>query len=78
MPDVLVRDVPKATLEALKQRAKRRNRSLQQEVKTILERSAEGDLAERLDSLRRLRNQIRERNPEQSDSTLLIRQDRDR
>jgi plasmid stability protein len=48
MPDVLVRDVSKKTVEALKRRAKRQNRSLQQEVKTILERTAEGDLAERL------------------------------
>ena len=78
MPDVLVRDVPKKTVEALKRRAKRQNRSLQQEMKTILERSAQGDLAERLEPLRRLRDRIRERHPEQSDSTLLIREDRDR
>ena len=78
MPDVLVRDVPKKTVEALKRRAKRQNRSLQQEMKTILERSAQGDLAERLEPLRRLRDRIRERHPEQSDSTLLIREDRER
>ena len=78
MPDVLVRDVPKKTVEALKRRAKRRNRSLQQEVKTILERSAEGDLAERLEPLRRLRDRIRERRPDQSDSALMIREERDR
>ena len=78
MPDVLVRDVPKKTVEALKRRAKRQNRSLQQEMKTILERSAQGDLAERLEPLRRLRDRIRESHPEQSDSTLLIREDRDR
>ncbi|MDA1315551.1 MAG: hypothetical protein O2968_19655 [Acidobacteria bacterium] len=78
MPDVLVRDVPKKTVEALKRRAKRKNRSLQQEVKTILEGSAEGDLAERLESLRRLRERIRQRHPDQSDSTLIIREDRER
>jgi hypothetical protein len=78
MPDVLVRDVPKRTLEALKRGAKRQNRSLQQEVKTILERSAEGDLAERLEPLRRLRDRIRERHPDQSDSTLMVREERER
>lgn len=31
MPDILVRDVPQRTLDALKERAKRNRRSLQQE-----------------------------------------------
>lgn len=78
MADILVRDVPKKTVEALKRRATLRNRSLEQESKTILERSAQGDLAERLEPLRRLRDRIRGRRPEQSDSTLILREGRER
>lgn len=41
MPDLLVRDVPQGTVEALKRRAARHRRSLQQELLGILETSAE-------------------------------------
>ena len=37
MSDILVRNISPETLELLKERAKRHNRSLQAEVKTILE-----------------------------------------
>ncbi|MBI2863206.1 MAG: hypothetical protein HYX94_01410 [Chloroflexi bacterium] len=40
MPDVLVRDVPEQTLDALRQRAKRNRRSLQQELLRVLEATA--------------------------------------
>lgn len=41
MPDILVRDVPQHTLEALKRRAKQNRRSLQQELLGVLEAIAE-------------------------------------
>ena len=40
VPDILVRDVDKATLERLKRRAKRHGRSLQSEAKRLLEQAA--------------------------------------
>jgi plasmid stability protein len=41
MPSILVRDVDKATIRKLKARAAKNGRSLQTEIKDILERSAE-------------------------------------
>lgn len=40
MPDVLIRNVPEETLEALRRRAARHGRSLQQELLRVLEDSA--------------------------------------
>lgn len=40
MPAITVRNVPPGVVQALKTRAKRHNRSLEQEVRLILEREA--------------------------------------
>lgn len=37
MPDILVRNISKKTIDQLKARAKRHNRSLQEEVKHLIE-----------------------------------------
>ena len=46
MADVLIRNVDKNTLNRLKERAKKNNRSLQEELKELVEFHAKPDLAE--------------------------------
>ena len=78
MPDILVRDLSKQTIDKLKKQAKSRNRSLQQEVKTVLENAAGLSLADFAERAKRLREKIRRTHPIQSDSVDLIREDRER
>jgi plasmid stability protein len=80
MPDVLVRDVPKKVLDGLKKRAKRHGRSLQQELRELLRENGEYearilDFAERASEIR---ERIARYAPVQTDSTELVRQDRER
>ncbi|MCG2588153.1 FitA-like ribbon-helix-helix domain-containing protein [Rhodohalobacter sulfatireducens] len=46
MADVLIRNIDKDTLNKLKERAKKNNRSLQEELKELVEFHAKPDLAE--------------------------------
>lgn len=46
MADVLIRNIDKNTLSKLKERAKENNRSLQEELKELVEFHAKPDLAE--------------------------------
>ena len=46
MPDVLIRNIDKEVLDRLKERAKHNNRSLQEELKEMLELHATPDLEE--------------------------------
>lgn len=79
MPDILVRDLSKQTVDNLKRRAKLRHRSLQQEVRMVLEDAATvGSLADFGERAKRLREKIRRHHPNQSDSVDLIREDRER
>lgn len=79
MPDILVRGLDAKVVARLKKQAKANGRSLQAEAKRLLE---EGALAEKMDmeSARKLAEQIRQRFADRkfTDSTLLIRRDRDR
>ena len=74
MPDILVRDVDKATLERLKQRAKRHGRSLQSEAKMLLEQAAG------VEDVRALLDSWQQRLVDRtfSPSAELIREDRER
>jgi plasmid stability protein len=76
MGSILVRGLHRKTIERLKERARLNGRSLQQEVKQILERAA-GTLTIR--ETRRLSERWNHRldGPSLSDSTELIREDRD-
>ena len=76
MGSILVRGLDQKTIERLKERARLNGRSLQQEVKALLERAAE-TLTMR--EARRLSERWRRRLGERrfSDSAQLIRQDRD-
>ena len=77
MPQILVRNVDKKAIEHLKRRARAQGRSLQSEVKAILERAANDT---RLDSvaaaslLRRFRSKLKAH--KFSDSAVLIREAR--
>ncbi|MEX2238391.1 MAG: TraY domain-containing protein [Dehalococcoidia bacterium] len=79
MASILVRNLDADTALELKERARRNGRSLQAEVKAILERAArsEGLLgSERAELARRLTSLTK--GTVQTDSTELIREDRER
>jgi antitoxin FitA len=75
MANVLVRDLDADVLKRLKAAAKAHGRSLQAEIHDVLERASTRNLAEtrRLSArwLKRLRNSS------QSDSAVMVREDRD-
>ena len=75
MAQLLVRDLDPETVRRLKERARRNRRSLQGEVRTILEREAAwaGDAWELVDRIRASFGGRRF-----SDSAALVREDRDR
>jgi plasmid stability protein len=77
MPEILVRGLGQKTVRRLKERARISGRSLQQEVKDILERAA---TTLTMDEARRLSERWHRRLAGRSfsDSTELIREDRDR
>ncbi len=75
--DVLVRKVDIATIEKLKHKAKRQNRSLQAQMLIGLRsEAAKTEPADRLEEIRRIRASIKNR--QQTDSAILLREDRDR
>ena len=77
MASVLVRDLDPAVVERLKVRAEENRRSLQKELKAILETAAaQATWAEARASAERVRQMLSGR--QFSDSTELIREDRDR
>jgi plasmid stability protein len=84
MPQLLVRDLDADTVERLKLRAKRHGRSLQGEVKAILQAAVAFSMAEASQVAeewqRKLASQIatREADSVYSDSADVIRQDRER
>jgi plasmid stability protein len=80
--DVLIRNVPKGVLEALKRRAEEHHRSLQGELLTILEEAAaepsRSDLEEFLREATATRERLASTGRTFSDSADLVREDRDR
>jgi len=76
MSQIHVRNLDEKVVERLKRRAKKRGRSLQAEVKNILEQASKIDM----ESARELADKIRKSfgNRKFSDSVELIREDRDR
>jgi len=77
MPDVLIRNVPKKTLDVLRKRAAAGQRSLQQELRLLLEREATWASVDHVAEAKRIREYIARHHPDQTDSTRLIREDRD-
>lgn len=76
MPHILVRDLDEATLKRLKARAKQHGRSLQGEVKVILEQATPLSVKEAREVAEEWQRQLRGR--KFSDSARLIRADRGR
>lgn len=78
MSDILVRNIPEETLERLKQKAARQNRSLQQELYGILAKAANDDVEALVDRIRERRISYEVSGKTVEDSTRLIRRDRNR
>jgi len=77
MPEILVRDLDRKLVERLKERAEQNGRSLQAEVKTILERNVQTPTVEEFRKLA-LKVQRKLARGRHSDSAALIREDRAR
>jgi len=77
VPDILVRRVPAPIVKALKRRATRHRRSLQSEVVDILATAAGSDRTP-AQIAARIRARLRATGRTFTDSTPLIREDRDR
>ena len=80
MATVHVRSLDDEAITRLKRRAARNNRSLESEVRHILEQAAEDGMAEKIRSFRALARRLREQtgSQPQTPSYALIREDRDR
>jgi plasmid stability protein len=77
MPDILIRDLDKKTLKELKERAAANRRSVQAEVKEIIERVAREKTFEQLQQ--QLENfSKRFRGRKMTDTVKLVREDRGR
>jgi len=76
MPQLLIRNLETETIERLKKQAKRHNRSLQGEVKSILEQSAKMTMEEARERAMKIRESFGKKRF--SDSAELIREDRER
>lgn len=76
MAQILVRNLETETVDRLKARARGRGRSLQAEVKSILEQAAKLDAAEARALARRIRRKFGRTGFD--DSAELIREDRER
>lgn len=76
MPDILVRGLDERTLERLKERARRHGRSLQGEVKTLLEEAAGLDSQKVAEILHGWDRRFERRTF--SGSAKLVREDRER
>ena len=76
MAQILVRRLPDAVVERLKARAKRNSRSLEAEVRAILEESVAKDKAAFLERAAAMRAQLAGRH--HTETLKLLREDRDR
>jgi plasmid stability protein len=76
MPQVLVRGIAPGVIRRLKSRARRNRRSLEAELRDIVETAARTDPADVVAAVRRVRSMFRDRTF--SDSAALIRRDRAR
>lgn len=76
MAQILVRNLEEKVVKRLKDRAKRERRSLQSEVKMILEQAAQVDMDTAREMLTKFRRRFKGR--KFPDSVELIREDRNR
>lgn len=78
MAQVLVRNLNERVVARLKKRAANRGRSLQAEVKMILEEASKEDATDFWKAADRIRERLKRSGRTFSDSAVLIREDRDR
>jgi superfamily I DNA/RNA helicase len=78
VPNILVRGISDAALDKLKSAAKRRNRSLQQELKELIEYRALNVGADLMSQAAAIRERLRKKGRKHSDSTRLLMEDRKR
>jgi len=78
MANLLIRNVPEDIVFRLKDRAKKRNRSLQQELHSILVATATQSSEDLLKQSSRIRAKLRKKGVTFSDSAELLREDRSR
>jgi antitoxin FitA len=78
MPDLLVRDIPGDVVEALKKKAAGNRRSLQQELKLIIENAAKEDRILKTEYASLIKERLQAYGKEYSDSTDMLRTDRNR
>jgi plasmid stability protein len=76
MTQVLVRNLDRDTLESLKRRARRHGRSLQQELKTILEDASRPEISDALSVAKTIREKLRKRRSSYSDTGKMQSSDR--
>ena len=80
MAQVLIRDIPSEVIDALKARAQQSRRSLQREMKLILEEAAKASSGKNVSIFLRNAKALRRKTSRarQTDSALLLREDRER
>jgi plasmid stability protein len=76
MANVLLRDIPGEVLNRLKNMAKAHNRSLQQELRVVLENTAGQTLPDVFQKASELRKELRKKAVRFTDSAKLLREDR--
>lgn len=76
MAQVLIRNLDQSVIERLRRRAKQRGRSLEAELRLVLARAADEDFESAGSAAERIRVMFQGRRF--SDSTVLVREDRDR
>lgn len=76
MAQVLIRNIDDEILDIHRRRAKARGQSLEQELRDVLADGARPSVEERLALVRKIRA-MTPKNIEQTDSALMIREDRD-
>jgi plasmid stability protein len=77
MAQVLVRDLPEETVARLKAKAAAKGRSLEAELREILDRAARSDKEEAMAEMRRIRARTRPLQPGEPTAAEMIREDRD-
>ena len=80
MAQVLIRDLDPAVIEALKRKARENRRSLQGELKTILEQAVRNSHSRNIDDFLARVKEIRKQTVgmPQTDAAQLVREDRER
>jgi len=78
MPDILIRDIPSTVLNELKKRASLNKRSLQQELKLILEDASGINYSKGMELASVIRMELKEKKQKYTNSVEVIRKDRKR